>query len=609
MAEFLKTDRFGKSTYKSTQSGNFDLYLPFIEKGLSLLNANGKLGYIAPSLWVVNEYGSGLRTAIKENRQLYGWIDFKSFQVFEEATVYTALQFYSKRPNNTVKVSFASDGVIPENPWPDKESELAYSELEFGDRWLLLTGKERKLINKLYKTCKRLDNDGITTNIFVGLQTSADAVYHLKYLSPNRYKCHPSGKGNEPYEINLEDEVMKPLVSGVDAKRYIEPRTGTYLLFPYRKEGNEVKLIDQKYFSENYPNAWAFLKSYEEVLRKREASLTEEGDFEKNEFGEIVKAPFNDNQWYRFGRHQNLDKQEISKLIVPRLVYDLHCSVDVRGEVYLDNVDVGGVAVAKDQNPYYIAGVLNAPVANFVFQRISKPFRGEYKSANKQFIAPIPIPNAKKRERGAVANHAETLQNYYTRRRNIVEELSKRLNTAKLKSRPITFLFPTLKQALDYSDELPLNLKDAEKKALAKQKYEEGLQSHYDEITARLHPTVKLSSTFIKGEIRFSLDGIPIVENIFLDEKEGALILAQWKVLAQTYSITEKTDGKKICNTLRKLATTDNLALVDQIINLENDLSSLEEKIKQEEEAIDNLLFKLYGLTQKEIELVKQETK
>ena len=77
--------------YKSAQSGNFDLYLPFIERGLSLLNDDGRLGYIAPSLWPVNEYGAALRQEILKTRQLDRWVDFKSYQIFEEATVYTAL--------------------------------------------------------------------------------------------------------------------------------------------------------------------------------------------------------------------------------------------------------------------------------------------------------------------------------------------------------------------------------------------------------------------------------------------------------------------------------------------------------------------------------------
>jgi hypothetical protein len=39
-------------------------------------------------------------------------------------------------------------------------------------------------------------------------------------------------------------------------------------------------------------------------------------------------------------------------------------------------------------------------------------------------------------------------------------------------------------------------------------------------------------------------------------EAEGTFILAQWRVLATTFSITERTAGKKPCAALRKLATT-----------------------------------------------------
>ena len=66
MAMFLREGRagVGKKPYASTQTGNFDLYLPFIEKGINLLNPKGRFGYIAPSLWTTNEYGAGLRNLV-----------------------------------------------------------------------------------------------------------------------------------------------------------------------------------------------------------------------------------------------------------------------------------------------------------------------------------------------------------------------------------------------------------------------------------------------------------------------------------------------------------------------------------------------------------------
>ncbi len=121
MAAFLRDGRasVGALPYASTTTGNFDLYLPFIEKGITLLNNKGRLGYIAPSLWIMNEYGEGLRRLISAGRNLERWIDFKAYQVFEESTTYTALQFFTKAPNNDILVADASTGEIPQDPWAD----------------------------------------------------------------------------------------------------------------------------------------------------------------------------------------------------------------------------------------------------------------------------------------------------------------------------------------------------------------------------------------------------------------------------------------------------------------------------------------------------------
>ena len=196
--------------------------------------------------------------------------------------------------------------------------------LAFGDRWLLLTGEERALIDRLYGYCKRLDDPAHTSNIFVGLQTSADAIYHLRRIGPRRYLCAPKGDNAPPlYEVEIEDALMKPLISGADAKRYVEPTTDTYLLFPYQLNSGGVRLIDATTMQATYPKAWAYLTSYRDDLRLREA--------QHDRHGNVTRAPFDDEQWYRFGRHQNLDKQEIIKLVVPRLVARLACSVDQTG--------------------------------------------------------------------------------------------------------------------------------------------------------------------------------------------------------------------------------------------------------------------------------------
>jgi hypothetical protein len=151
---------------------------------------------------------------------------------------------------------------------------------------------------------------------------------------------------------------------------------------------------------------------------------------------------------------------------------------------------------------------------------------------------------------------------------------------------------------------LPMGSTPHKKRELAEQRYQLDLTSRYDAITARLMPGASLSAAFTDGELSFIVDGVPIIDRIFVDEAEGELILAQWKLLAATFTITEKTDGKKLTNALRKLIVPDNPALVQQIIALESELSALESRIERQETEINTMINRLYGLTEAEKHLI-----
>ncbi|MCP4329878.1 MAG: N-6 DNA methylase [Alphaproteobacteria bacterium] len=587
MAAFLKTDAAGSETYASTQTGNFDLFLPFIEKGIDLLNEDGRLGYIAPSLWTMNEYGEGLRDHILEGRHLYGWIDFQSFQVFDEATTYTALQFFSRTPNDFVRVALVPDGVIPEEPWAGNDSRLSYDQLPFGNRWLLTTGADRDLIDGLYQRCVRLDHPEITRNIYQGLITSADAVYHLTKLAPGRYLCKPNRDDGPPYEVAIEDEIMKPLVSGTEAKRYIEPKTDTYLLFPYLVDDQGAHLIPVSRMVAAYPQAWVYLRSWEEKLRARE------------------NRALDDDQWYRFGRHQNLDRQEIEKLIVAQTVPSLRVCADPTEQLYLNNVRVNGIIPASDVGAWYVLGLLNAPVCDHVFRRIAKPKDGGWFEANKQFIAPLPIARASDKDQLSVTAHAQKLQALHTERRDLLADDQRRLQVVRYRNRPEIWLFPDLTPKRDLQQEAPARLEAAEKREWAKKRYEQDRDAHIEALGARLRPGVSMDASFKGGELKFFVDGAPVVERIFLSDVEGRFILAQWKLLATTYSVTEKTDGKRLANALRKIGETDSAAVVDQVVRLQQHVSSVEEEIDRIETELNALTYRLYDLTPDEIRLIE----
>jgi hypothetical protein len=198
----------GTPLYESTQTGSYDLYLPFIERGLSLLGPKGKLGYIAPSAWLVNKYGEGLRRLVKRTGALDRWIDFKSFQVFREAMTYTALQFYQRSERaTTAACTLCVDGDLPTAHTNLGDEEIPYSTLDAAAPWTLVNSAERSLIEKL-DHFPRLDSvPGILVG-FRGIESGDDELFHFRRISPNLY-AHAKG-ALSGQQIPLEDAIMRP---------------------------------------------------------------------------------------------------------------------------------------------------------------------------------------------------------------------------------------------------------------------------------------------------------------------------------------------------------------------------------------------------------------
>jgi hypothetical protein len=248
---------------------------------------------------------------------------------------------------------------------------------------------------------------------------------------------------------------------------------------------------------------------------------------------------------------------------------------------------------------------LNSRIVDFVFRRIAKVKDGGYFEANKQFIAPLPIAPASEEDRNAVALRARELQSFHTKRRDILLEIERRLSAARFRHKPDTWLFPGLKAKRDLQREAPTRLDPEKRNAWANQRYDLDLASRHDAITARLGPGAALAASFKDGELSFTVHGVRVVDRIFVDTAEGEFIVAQWKVLCSTFSVTEKTDGKKLANALRKLAAADNPALVAQIIEREGKLSALEADIATKEREMEALLSRLYDLENTEHELIR----
>lgn len=589
MADWLVAGSTGEAPYRSTGTGNFDLYLPFIEKGLSLLNDGGRMGYIAPNLWPTLEYGEGLRGLVHAGRHLEKWLDFRSFQVFEEATVYTAIQIFSKAPVDAIRLAFAGDGDISRVDWTDADNLLPYGEIGRALKpWLIAPAPVRSMVERLGREATRLDDPANTKAIFQGIITSADHIFHLTRLGPGRFRYIPKDGGRKlaPVAVELEDALMKPLVSGAEAKRFLEPQTNMHLLFPYRVDEDGARLFTAEEMARDFPKAWKYLKQFERELRDREY------------------RKFDDDQWFRMGRHQNLDKQEIPKLMVAQLVPELRVSFDDRGLFYINNVRVNGI-LPKDDNGWFLLGVLNSPVSNYIFKWLGKPKDNGYFEANKQFIAPLPIPRAGRKDIAGLSALAKRLQERRTQRVELRAALDERLATAAATRWPLEAILPGVRPIEQIDQSVPKGVPSTDRKRWI----DEQRASDEEAALAGIDGAIRLDSrctvALDRGKLAFMVDGREVVR-AFVDELQAPLAEAQWCAVAIDFQPTGKGDAKRLVERLRRMVLAAPPAVTEQIVAIGRELTSISSEIDGDERQLHELTALLFHLSPEEERLVLQ---
>ena len=364
-----------KAAYESPL-GSYDIYILFVEKGLSLLNSKGILGYILPNKFTKLEFAQKLRQIISE--YLLKFVDFGDNQIFPDQTTYTGLLFLSGSKLKEGLVAKAPSLTIDEiENWLFSSTNYFYEiELQklWNSPWIMVAKEQSNILRKMTENSVELGE--IVEQIFQGLITSADDVYILEKRgeSGGYYLVFSYASGSE---LHLEKELLKPLVSGEDIERYYVKQSNKLLLFPYRllPQGG-AELISEEELKRRFPKIWSYLKSNENRLKGRE------------------RGKMYNKKWYGYVYPKNLDKHEKPKLGVPRLCPRLEVFWDRKGEYYFDNVDVNGILL-KTNSPYspaFLLAVLNSILLDWRFKLGSVPFKGKFFSANKQFLEPLPVP-------------------------------------------------------------------------------------------------------------------------------------------------------------------------------------------------------------------------
>lgn len=361
-----------KTQYLAASKGNYDIYVVFVEKGLSLLNKTGRLGFILPHKFFNAQYGEPLRLLISQGKHLAEVVHFGHEQVFDGATTYTCLMFLDKTQSKHLDFVKVDDLGEWHRSGAADRSMLPASAVTSGD-WVFAAGKGAGLLDRLSKITPKLVD--VTDRIFQGIKTSADKIYIVEERERKKGRVLVYSPEKDA-EFWLEPDLLHPLVKGGDSKAYSLTQTERLILFPYAPQGDgATKLIPEDVFKSRYPLTWEYLKANKAYLENRE------------------NGKMRGISWYAYGRSQALEVMSLPKIFTPDIAPRAAFSLDPSGEAFFTGGAAGGygILVRSEYSREYVLGLLNSRLLDWQIKQTATQFRGGWFSFEARFIRSLPI--------------------------------------------------------------------------------------------------------------------------------------------------------------------------------------------------------------------------
>jgi len=335
-----------------------DIYIPFIERSLSVLSDGGHMGFICADRWMKNRYGGPLRNLVAERYHLKVYVDMVDTPAFQSDVMsYPAITIISREDPGATRIAHRPDieqatltalaDSLRAPTLPQEESgvrELA-SVMKCSEPWLLESSDQMAVIRRLEQYFPSLEEVGCKVGI--GVATGADRVFIGEYNS-----------------LDVEPDRKLPLVMTKDILSGEVEWRGQGVINPFAETGGLVDLKD-------YPRLKRFLEAHRDIIATRHCAK---------------KSPA---RWYR-----TIDRITPALALKPKLLIP-----DIKGEAHI--VFEGG-ELYPHHNLYFVTSedwelralqaVLLSAVTRLFVATYSTKMRGGFLRFQAQYLRRIRIP-------------------------------------------------------------------------------------------------------------------------------------------------------------------------------------------------------------------------
>lgn len=336
-----------------------DLYIPFIERSLSLLNSNGSLGFICSDRWMKNRYGGPLRSIVSRDFHLAVYVDMVGTDAFtEEVTAYPAITIFNRatskqtatvyRPEISDEVFSEIVTAIEQNKHGNGRKIFKSTEVQrVGmEPWILESSDQINLLRRIETDFPAIEDVGCRVGI--GVATGADKCFIGPFDS-----------------LDVEDDRKLRLATTKDIISGVVEWRGLGVINPFADDGSLVDL-------QHYPRLRAYLEERKEDISGRHCAK---------------KVP---GRWYRTIDRIWPELAQRPKLLIPDIKGEAHIVYE-SGELYPHH---NLYFITSDQwDLRALQAVLLSSLTRLFISTYSTKMRGGYLRFQAQYLRRLRLPS------------------------------------------------------------------------------------------------------------------------------------------------------------------------------------------------------------------------
>ncbi|MBC8430863.1 MAG: Eco57I restriction-modification methylase domain-containing protein [Desulfobacterales bacterium] len=333
-----------------TATAKFDLYVPFIERGLQLTAINAHLVYICPTAFTKRGHGKAVRRYILANAHAKALVDFEHDQMFGEATNYTGVLLLQRRMPRSDLILQYRQGI---NGTPIDIRQGTLDE----DIWVFVSPIEQILVDHVRKDSVPL---GDIAEISEGIVTGLNRLYL---------------QTRDALSGQFGQQFFHPCLRGREIRRFQHDQCSEFVFYPYESRAGRAVVIEENEVKKRNTSFYKHIAHHREEIMSREY-------FSKS-----------NKKWFELWNQRKIENFKGLRILTPEISDTNRFCIADDGFFYGDTV-----CGIKPKPPYdndmfvrFLLGVLNSQLLEWFYKKTTVPKAGGFFIYKVMFLRNMPI--------------------------------------------------------------------------------------------------------------------------------------------------------------------------------------------------------------------------